>query len=241
MTGTAAIWSSSASLIGSGQDAVFLSLTRALFDYLREVLTLVARGFQHEAARISADKQDARYAVFSSLIEGSDPSHVAARSEVPLASRYLVLAIDLGRSTNPQKDSRSPSVERLRRLNETHRVLGEFAAGDVLSLIRDPRGTALVPLDAGNLPEADRLADLAERLATAVGADIHVGAVVAAVEEIPTALVQAEEILELVIAIGFPAGVWLLDDILIPYQLTRPGHARDALVRKLRILDDHIH
>lgn len=256
--GTSAVWQAVTALVDRDRSPDLDQVTEGLFQYLRAVLSLVARGFQLEASRVSAGAQDARYAVFSALISGADPVHVAGRAAIPLASRYLVIALRLGgsdeggenaggenaggenaaaRGTATKEARRAAEIPQRRRANEIRRILAEFGAGEVLALVGDPVGTALVPVrDESTTSD---LAALGATLVDAMGTPVHIGATFASVDGIPDALEQSEQVLELVLALGFDPGVWTLDDVLVPFQLTRPGPARDALAARLRVLDDH--
>ncbi|GAA3733151.1 DNA-binding PucR family transcriptional regulator [Spinactinospora alkalitolerans] len=79
----------------------------------------------------------------------------------------------------------------------------------------------------------------AERLAGILGPPLHAGAAAAAPDAVPAARAQSEEILEIALATGQPPGGYVLDDVLVAYQLTRPGPGRDLLLERLRPLDDH--
>ncbi len=58
-------------------------------------------------------------------------------------------------------------------------------------------------------------------------------------EAVPAAATVTDEVLELVVATGREPGVYFLGDVLVPYQLTRPGPARSLLEQRLRPLDLH--
>jgi hypothetical protein len=240
VTGMAAIWGAIAEKVRPKELPDLIRLTAAFFEYLRSVVVLVVRGFQHEATNISMGERDARFATYSALISGSDPENVAIRAGIGLSQRYLVLSLHLGGSSETAVPGRATQVPRLRRANAVRRILNELAVGDLLALMRDPMGTALVPLTPQPAPsETADIQALLVRLTDALQAPVHAGAVIAAPKDIPAAVAQADEILQLVLAIGRPAGAWFLDDVLIPYQLTRPGPALDLLAARMRALDSH--
>ena len=240
VTGMAAIWRAISESVRPAELPHLIQLTDALFEYLRAVVVLVVRGFQHEAADMSIGERDARFATYSALITGSDPENTASRAGIVLAPRYLVLSLHLGESTEAPVPGRAVQVPRLRRANAAHRILNDFADGDLLALMRDPAGTALVPLTGQPLAsEVTHIQALIARLAEALDAPVHAGAVIIGPKDIPAAVTQADEILELVMAIGRPGGAWFLGDVLVPYQLTRPGPARDLLAERMRVLDNH--
>ena len=227
IAGMAAMWRAVADAARPEELTSLIGLTDAFFAYLRTVSTLVVRGFQHEAARISMGERDARFAVYSALLTGSDPEQVAARAGIPLAARYLVLSLQLGESTEAPVSGRAPQVPQLRRANTVRRALSEFAEGDVLALMRDPLGTALVPLPAQPSPtEIGDVRALATRLAEALGAPVHAGAVVAQLDGVPAAAGHAEEILELVVATGRPGELVGDQHVVEEPSTRRPAGAR---------------
>ncbi|MFJ5991443.1 PucR family transcriptional regulator [Lentzea sp. NPDC092896] len=234
ISGIAGIWRAVVADVRPGELDDLAALTTRLFEYLRSVTSLVVRGFQHEAARISIGERDARFALYSALLTGAETTSALHA----VAPRYLVLALHLGHhEESPGPSSRVPS---LRRITAVQRLLAEFSDGDVLALIRDPEGTALIPLPATpTATEADDIRRLVTRLADALGSAVHAGAATAPPDGIPATATLTEEILELVLATGRSPGVWFLDDVLVPYQLTRPGPARDLLATRMRTLDAH--
>ncbi|MDT0186060.1 helix-turn-helix domain-containing protein [Microbacterium sp. ARD31] len=236
--GTAAIWRRMASHARADELGDLIILTGALFDYLRGVMALVVRGFEREASRVRLGERDARYAVYSALLAGGDLEQAATRSGLPIAARYLVLAIHIGEESS---DSDLVShVTSARRGNALLRTLDELSTGEVLAVIGDPHGTALIPVTPEPEPdEADRVRAAVERLVTHLGVAVHAGAFFAAASEVRDAVSLAEEVLQLVLAIDFAAGAWFLEDVLLPFQLTRPGPARDMLRDRLEVVEQH--
>lgn len=240
VTGTAAMWRVIAESTRPEEQASLVALTDVLFGYLGTVSTLVVRGFQHQTAQIGMGERDARFDLYTALLTGAAPDQVAARVGIPLAPRYLVLRLRLGAGRPPSEHGRAAHLEQARRATTVHRLLAGAADGEVLALVGDPEGTALVPLPARPSPTEDAdVRALLGRLATALGAPVHAGAAVAAPDAVPAAARQAEEVLELVLATGREPGAWSLADVLVPYQLTRPGPGRDLLAERMRALDEH--
>lgn len=236
--GTAAIWRLIASRVRPDELADLIVITGELFDYLRGVMALVVRGFEREASRVRLGERDARYAVYSALLSGADLEHAAARAGVPIAARYLVVAIHLARDHSP--DSSTPYLSAARRGNALLSMFDELASGEVLAVVGDPHATALIPVDPTAQPgEIQRVRTAVDRLVQVLGAPVHAAASFAPAQDVPAAATRAEEILELALATDLPAGAWFLDDVLLPYQLTRPGPAFDLLRHRLAVLDAH--
>jgi len=236
--GTGAIWRHMAAHARPEELTDLVALTGALFDYLRGVMALVVRGFEREASRVRLGERDARYALYAALLSGDDLERASARSGLEVAARYLVLAIHVG--DEPTVAPAAAHVASIRRGNALLRTLDELASGEVLAVLGDQRGTALIPISPLASPdERDRVRSAIDQLHSELGAAVHVGAAPAPAGRVPDAAAQAEEILDLVLAISSSAGAWFLEDVLLPYQLTRPGPAFDALSERLAVLDGH--
>jgi hypothetical protein len=236
--GTAAIWQRMASHARSDELGDLIALTVALFGYLRGVMALVVRGFEREASRIRLGERDARYAVYSALLAGGDLEQAAARSGLTIAPRYLVLAIHLGQVA--REAGPTSHVDSARRGNALLRTLDDLSDGEVLAVIGDPHGTALIPVRSVTTPDdMVRVRDAIARLAGDLDVAVHVGAAFAMPPDVGDAAALAEEVLELVLATDYAAGAWFLDDVLLPYQLTRPGPAHELLRDRLGVLEQH--
>lgn len=242
--GIGAVWQAAVELAEPEGVADLVRLTEAVQTYLLQATRLVLRGFQHEASRISLGERDARFALYSALLNGEDPHVAAQRSGLRLGAAYLVLRLHLGPEPEAvglsRAEGRDAQVGEHRRANTVQRVLAAHADGDVLALVRDPIGTALVPVDSENSDEAHALCrKMTKRLADALGTDVHVAAAFSLPTGVPAAAALTDEILELVVATETEPGVHFLEDVLLPYQLTRPGPARALIEERLRALDRH--
>ena len=241
VTGTGAMWRAAAEALPAGRPADLLDLTSAIHAYLGEVVGLVARGFEREQERVGAMARDARFAAYTALLSGSADHDMARRAGFTLAPRYLVVSLRLGSLTTASATDSGrlarPSVEEHRRANTVQRLLAERAHGLALSLMSGSTGTGLVPLPASAVEDERLMAQaLAASLASTLGCSAHLATAIVDLWDVPAAVAQTEEVLELVLATGRPSGAWFLDDVLVDYQLTQPGPARDHLAARLRPL-----
>lgn len=242
--GIGAVWQAAVDLAEPDRVTELVALTASVQTYLLQATRLVLRGFQHEASRISLGERDARFALYSALLNGEDPEAAAQRSGLRLGAAYLVLRLRLGPDPEAAGLSlvpgRDAQVSEHRRANTVQRVLAAYADSDVLALVRDPIGTALVPLDSRSPDEARaRCRTMIDRLTEELGAEVHVAAALALPAEVPAAAALTDEVLELVVATGLAPGAHFLEDVLVAYQLTRPGPARTLIEERLRPLDRH--
>ncbi|MFG2329166.1 PucR family transcriptional regulator [Streptomyces sp. NPDC048604] len=218
-----------------------LLVQRQLFAYLRLVSCAVASGYVQERQMALSDEQVALQSLLSRLLQGGSPQIAADRAGIRLPPCYLVLSIAVG----PHPDELAPGVNhsvaarrKLRRLrNELHRQ----TTGVPLSVLSGGGGLVLVPYETppGDFARADRdrLAWLVEQLGRMCGADLLAAAVPAAPEGVAEAARLAGEVREAAEASGRGPGLYLLDDVLLEYQLSRPGPARDGLAALLGPLD----
>jgi hypothetical protein len=242
--GIGAVWQAAVDLAAPNQVSDLVELTASVQTYLLQTTRLVLRGFQHEASRISLGERDARFALYSALLNGEDPEAAAQHSGLRLGTAYLVLRLRL--QPDPEADElaevqgRDARVSEHRRANTVQRVLASHTQGQVLALVRDPIGTALVPVDSAEPAAARaRCLAMADQLIDELGTDVHVAAALALPAEVPAAMALTDEVLELAVAMSAPAGAHFLEDLLVAYQLTRPGPGRDLLEKQMRPLDGH--
>ncbi|OKI16418.1 helix-turn-helix domain-containing protein [Streptomyces sp. CB03911] len=214
-----------------------LLVQQQLLGYLRLVSCAVAAGYVQERQAALGDEQVARQALLSRLLEGGDPRTVADRAGLPLPPCYLVLGITMG----PHPDELSPGVNHAvaarRKLRRLRNELQRQSAGVPLSVLSGNGGLVLIPsptppADFGGT-DRDRLSRLVDHLARACGAELLVAAAAAAPDEVAAAARLVGEVREVARASGRGPGLYLLDDVLLEYQLSRPSPARAGLAALL--------
>ena len=149
-----------------------------------------------------------------------------------------MLSVELG----PHADEASPGVDAdiaIRRKLRRFLAAFEQSCGDgVLASLDSTGGLVLLPL-AGRLsavPEWGALLDTAGR---AAGVDVLAAADTAAPSEVREAAGLTGDVLDVLRWFERPPGLYGLDDVLVEYQLTRPGPARRRLAATLEPLDHH--
>ncbi|MFC6928925.1 PucR family transcriptional regulator [Actinomadura yumaensis] len=141
-----------------------------------------------------------------------------------LAPGYLVVLLRLA----PGESEPRRTIRRVQSALDAHQQ------ADVLTALTTDGGTVLLPLT----PDASaQLPALLARIgeATARPATAAVAAA-GALDAVPDALGEAEEVAALVHRLDLPPGLYRLDDVLLEYQLTRPGRALTRLAAKLEPL-----
>ncbi|MGW5575188.1 PucR family transcriptional regulator [Nocardia thailandica] len=216
------------------------ALSEILLDVLEHALTTIAEIHSQVARSVFGAERETRQSLTTALLRGGPVDELANRAGVPLASAFDLLAIRVlvtGR-THP------PTVETAiaqRRVRLARELLDDLSGMNPLHVFDGTSGHVLLtaPADA---PDDHRYSAVAVALTERLGSPV----VVIEMHDItradlPTATRHLDELAELALALGKPAGSYTLDDLMIEFQLTRPGPARDRLAGRLEPLRDHPH
>lgn len=210
------------------QDAI--ALNRLILDFLQRVTAVVSASYFEERQSIAGEDQATRQSVFAALVDGRPVDESAARAGVRLPTEYVVLGLAIG----PHPDESRPGVDaqivarrKLRRI----RVELDRLAGSMSGLAPDG-GIALLPTLPGSL------SGLRDRISRVAGVEITLAVTNAVPLEVPAGVALVRDLLEVVRIHSRPAGVYELDDLLLEYQLSRPGPARDRLASMLMPVAD---
>lgn len=184
---------------------------------------------------VHAGEREGRFALFTALTQGGDAVSAAHRSGRPLADRYGVLAVRIVGEPGGAPDGVAArrDVQRLRAAIDAA-VPGE----EVLAVLTSAGGTALVPVRGPGVAER-----IGESLAAAFGDRSAAGWSEASPAGVADAVGVAEELLALALVrddVGGIDRVATLDAMLLDYQNSRPGPARQALARSLDPLSEDL-
>ncbi|MEV6206276.1 helix-turn-helix domain-containing protein [Kitasatospora sp. NPDC051914] len=214
-----------------------LLVQRRLLGYLRLVSCAVAAGYVQERQAALGDEQVARQALLSLLLEGGDPQSAADRAGIRLPPCYLVLGITVGPHPDELRPGVNHSVAARRKLRRLRNELQRQTPGVPLSVLSGDGGLVLIPYETPaadfSRTDRDRLSRLVEQLALVCGADLLVAAAAAAPDGVADAARLVGEVREVAEASGRGPGLYLLGDVLLEYQLSRPSPARDGLAALL--------
>ncbi|MFI6098061.1 PucR family transcriptional regulator [Lentzea sp. NPDC051213] len=212
-----------------------LATVPALLRYLSVAVPSVAASYLAEQQALHAERREAGRALVAALLTGREAEPLAERIGLELAGHHVVLAVRVeAPALADGADARLAVHGLVRRLRAE---LPKHA----LSALDHDGGTVLLPASAETIEQ--ELADAAElvrSLHTAAGTGL-IGGIAAAErrEDIPTAARQAADIAELAQRLGRPPGAFFLDDVLLEYQLCRPGPGRKRLARVMDRLAEH--
>ncbi|MDE1670942.1 PucR family transcriptional regulator [Nocardia gipuzkoensis] len=214
-----------------GSPAALHDDIRGLFDALHAVTATVSLAYLSVAP---AAEQTAPHAAAVALLRGHHPGKVYREHGIPVADRYTVLAVALGRATEEHSGRRPGDGHAIRQRMQI--CLAVHCGRHVPALLSAIGGTILMPV---SLVAENELEELVAALAAAVPAPLTAAAIAAEPDRIPDAADRAHELLDMVRRLRRPPGLYRFDDLALEYQLTRPGPGRDRLAALLDPLEEH--
>lgn len=219
-------------------DALIAAAGRVL-GYVQQVTGEVAEAYLEEQQHIYGEERDARRAFASALLAGEPAESLAARLGVQIAPAYLVVALRLGAHPDEADRGVGGAVAARRKVRRVQSALDEWAGEAVVGLLDPASGAALLPATVESVGAlADRLPELVELVAKSAGAEVIAGGAVAqGPADIGRASAQAHDVVRLAGLLDRPPGGYLLRDVLLEYQLTRPSDAQVELARLLDPID----
>jgi hypothetical protein len=208
--------------------------------YTQQITATVAAAYLEEQQTIFGEERDAARLLASALLSGEPSEALATRLGVSIAPAYVVVALRMPphADESDEKDVGGAIAAR-RKVRRAQAAVDEWAGESTVTLLDPAGGTVFLP----STPESAagltaRLADLAVALEKAAGVPVVVGGAIAfGVRDVPRAAAQAQDIVRLARMLDKPPGAYLLRDVLLEYQLTRPSDAQDALARLIEPLD----
>ncbi|MEV6237866.1 helix-turn-helix domain-containing protein [Lentzea sp. NPDC051838] len=218
-------WLSMAGVASEDEVGDLLATVPALLQFLSAAVPAVAASYLTEQQALHAERREAARALVAALLTGREAEPLAERIGLELSSHHVVLAVRVDAVPH------GTVARRLRAELPKH----------ALSALDQDGGTVLLPTTPGALDATlAEAAELVGKLHTAAGIGL-VGGIAAAEsrEDVPTAARQAADIAELAQRLGRPPGAYVLDDVLLEYQLCRPGPGRKRLARVMDRLAEH--
>ncbi|MEU4415878.1 PucR family transcriptional regulator [Nocardia salmonicida] len=212
--------------------ADFARVLGRLLDLLRHINMTVVETYTAVEQSIYHAEREARRELCSALVRGVPAEELAARADTILAEHYTVLAIRL---SEPARIGSAANLVTRRRIRVLQQALDDLTSTTIPVTFDGTNGIALLTSSPDtDIVDTGRFDELAARLAHRFGAIVHL-AVFSGVDrnDIPTAAKDATELTELARLSGKPGGCYRLDDLLLEYQLTRPGPARERLAQRV--------
>ncbi|MFC0623098.1 PucR family transcriptional regulator [Kribbella deserti] len=209
--------------------------TSLLMQYLQLMTATATAAYLAHQQTVVNEQHIARSALAAELLRGVASAATAEQAGTRLADRYVVLCLAIGRHPDEENADVDPAIAGRRKVRRVLAELEKAAPATPLSALRPDGGTVLIPGSA----DGAQLESLLTRLTAAAGTAITAATQQTSRDDIAAAAEQLPQVLELVQATGRPPGLYRLADVLLEYQLTRPGQARRDLAALLAPLDDH--
>ncbi|MBJ8345421.1 CdaR family transcriptional regulator [Antrihabitans sp. YC2-6] len=197
--------------------------------YVQLISLVTAETYGSVQQSMFGAEREARRSLCSALLRGESATELAAHAGVTLAGKYDVVTIIAG-VTHPPIDAAATLVTR-RWVRWAQELLDDLAGGPVLTTFDGVSGTALLPAGAVS---AARVESLADTLAVRFGVDVYVAQCNSVGHaDIPAAVRESTDVADLARRLGRRTGLHTLSDMLLEYQITRPGPARALIIEQL--------
>lgn len=210
----------------------FIEVFSRLLELLRRINMAVVETYTEVEQSIYHAEREARRELCSALVRGLPAEELAVRADTILADRYTVLAIHV---SEPARTGSAANLVTRRRIRLLQRALYELTGEIMPATFDGASGIALLSNSSENdIVDAERFDQLAARLSQQFGVTVYLAEFSGVSRDgIPTAAKDAGELTELARLCGHPGGCYRLDDLLLEYQLTRPGPARERLAHRV--------
>ncbi|MEV5979485.1 helix-turn-helix domain-containing protein [Streptomyces sp. NPDC052114] len=225
---------------GPGDLAAVVETQRIALTQLRLATRAVTDAYLDAREALHGHEQAARHDLLAALLDGRDATEAAARAGLRPAPAYVALALAFADHPDEALPGTGGAVAARRKVRRARAEVDHDSRGGALHALGPHGGRVLLPTDdPGRALGEDwgRLVALVARLADRTGAPVLAGAAAAAPGDVPAAVGESEEVLDVARAFGRPPGAYRVADVLLDYQLTRPGAGRDRLAALLTPLE----
>lgn len=240
--GAAVLWQACVSAAGPDDKEALVEIATRLFPLHEQQLCAVATSYHDTRTAIDRHERGTAALVTRMLAAGEDATALARRADVRLARRWDVVVVALPvEPAERQAPRAAQEVADRRRVQQLAVDLDRRGPEGALATLRHDGGLVLLPrpddaeeIDAGS---CRRVLEVLGRSveATATGAAWFAPSIA----EVPGAVERATEVLRVAQRAGRGPGLHGVESEPIGYLLSRPGAARDQLVRVLAPLDPH--
>src|SRR3954470_6770643 len=232
-------WQALADAATEEETGALVAAAERVLTYVQQVSAAVASAYLEEQQTIYGEERGDRRGLASALLNGEPAEALAARLGAPVAAAYFVLALRIGAHPDEGDKGVGGAVAARRKVRRVQDALDGWAGEHALGLMEPAGGAVLLPSDADDVESRIAgLAELVQRLQTAAGAEVLAGGAPAkGASDVPRAAGQAQDVARLASQLGHSSGGFVLRDVLLEYQLTRPSDAQAALCHLLDPLD----
>jgi len=232
-------WEALVAEAGPDEQEALIAAAGRVMRYVQQCTGAVASAYLEERQSIYGEERDALRALASALLNGEPADSLAARVGLVVAPSYVVLDVAIGEHPDEADGGVGAAVAARRKLRRVQGRVEHWVGQPVLGLLEPTGGPVLLATTPEEVEKVLASLDgLAEELTDAAGAPVSFGTAVATtVADLALAARQAADVLRLAVGMGRPPGAYLLQDVLLEYQLSRPSDALPALSSLLDPLD----
>ncbi|WP_194853049.1 CdaR family transcriptional regulator [Nocardia sp. SYP-A9097] len=196
--------------------------------------TTITTAYVHEIRGASGEHRRHVRNLATALLRGEHTSVAARHCGIPLADDYAVLAVHLPcavRESVPHADFDPLAQRRLRHIRDE---LAVRCGHKTLAILSTRGGTILLPANQFDGPELDQLV---VTLTRAANTGIVAAVETSARDKVPTTAEHVHQMLDALIRLDYPGGLYRSGQLALEVQLSRPSHARQRLAAMLDPLD----
>lgn len=227
--GTTMCWEEIAARSAPADHDDLCELMLLLLGLQRELIATVSGAYLEARQILDSQEHGGRHALLSALVAGD---RLDRFTEPRPAAWYIVLTLAFARHADEADRGRRGGVAARRKIHRVRAALDAFAGEPSLTALDATGGTALLPVVTP--PPWDELCKLVDGAAESAGIEVTAAAAVSDPAGIPAAVDQTAQIVQIARAGARPPGLYRLADVLLDYQLSRPG---DALPELAALLD----
>ncbi|MBY6538269.1 helix-turn-helix domain-containing protein [Rhodococcus sp. BP-349] len=210
------------------------SVAKAFVALSERISTAASASYVDELQAVASEHHTAAHTVVTALLSGHNARSVARQSGIELADSFTVLAVSIAAHPDESNPALPRAVTARRKLRRVQAELALVCDRSPLSMLSAEGGTILVPGERDD----EWVATLVERMSVAAETAVTATVATSSVNDVPAASDQVHELLDLAQQLRRPAGVYRMTDLVLEYQLTRPGPGRAYLSRVLVPLDN---
>ncbi|MCQ4211714.1 PucR family transcriptional regulator [Streptomyces longispororuber] len=195
---------------------------------LQQLTAAVSAAYLETRLLIDSQEQDGRRALMAALLSGEEPGGRGAPRPAPYYAAFT-LAVDL----HPDEKAAGPgaAIAARRKIRRLRAAIDRGGHEPALTALDSEGGTVLLPVTEP--PPWSELCRVVEQASRSAAVAITAAASVVGTAALPEAVRRNAEVVELVRRTGRPPGLYRLADVLLDYQLSRPGAALDELANLL--------
>ncbi|MEJ3651872.1 helix-turn-helix domain-containing protein [Actinomycetes bacterium KLBMP 9759] len=203
-----------------------------IFTFARHAVQAVAKGYLDGLRPQLVQQNNARHNQMTALLRADRSAYLVDPEDTGLAPCYVVISLAVGQHPDEKEVGVNTTIVRRRMLGRMMSVFAQATDDQALMSIGTTGGIVLVPQPDLDVDWARWRVVIAET-ATAAGAPITAAAAVAPSSIVPTMAGETADVLDVVRWFAKPPWLYRLADVLVEYQLTRPGAARRQLAALL--------